>query len=91
MENAMKRMIPIAAALMLFVMVGCSSNAIRGAELVTSAVPHAIEIAKPFVKAADEENATKNIAALDALKEAAEAAAPILSSLATKMEAEEAK
>lgn len=89
-EN-MKRILPIVAALMLLVMVGCSSNAIRGAGYVTSAIPPAIEMAKPLVHKIDPENSVKNLAALDALSDAAKAAGPILERLATKLEEEENK
>ena len=87
----MKKITAIALMLVLIVSVGCASNVLRGAEMVTGAIPPAVAAAKPLVKKMDPENAAVNLAALDALSDAAKAAVPILDRLATKLEEEEKK
>lgn len=84
----------IVIALLVFVFAGlggCSSGGLRGAQMATAAVPPLIAAAKPLIEEADPENAAENLAVMDALSEAAEAAVPILGRLAAKMEEAEKK
>lgn len=83
----MKKIACILCLLLLVLpFVGCSSGGLRTAQIVTASVPPLIAAAKPLIKEADPENAVENLAVMDALSEAAEAAAPILGRLADKME-----